>query len=281
MPLNLNRVVLVTGKGGVGKTSLAAGLSLHASKRKKVFFVEFGDPESGRRMLGQMRAVVHQVIEPDDSIQLAIEDMLRSKILAKLFASNFAVKPMLKAAPVLKELAMLEHVRRLAEEHKEAVLVVDMPATGHVLAWLRLPEQLRRLIRTGPLADIASKVADRLMAKSNTSIVVVTLPEKMVMAETAELCAALEQKVGIRPELIVVNRVPQALHMPTIPPSIEGKEDVIDLLEARREIKEETEAAVKEFGLTNEVVYVPECHEDPTPEWIAEILLKNNVIFVG
>ncbi|WP_053232583.1 ArsA family ATPase [Sandaracinus amylolyticus] len=208
----LGAVVLVTGKGGVGKTTLAAGIAEAAAAREgRAVLIEFGDGESGKRVLGPRSKVAHRVVDPRDAMERAVANILGSTILARLFIGNFAVRPMLRAAPAMRELAMLEVVRIYAEEHPGARVVVDMPATGHGLAWLRLPVQMRDMFASGPIHDLAQRLIDRLVSPSRCSVVVVTLPERLVLSETIELCRALEVEVGLPPARLVVNRFPRDL----------------------------------------------------------------------
>ena len=208
----LGPVVLVTGKGGVGKTTLAAGLAECAAAREgRAVLIEFGDGESGKRALGARTKVVHRVVDPRDAMERAVANVLGSTLVARLFIGNFAVKPMLRAAPALRELAMLECVRIYADEHPGVRVVVDMPATGHGLAWLRLPAQMRDMFGSGPLHDLSERLIERLVAPSRCSVVVVTLPERLVLSETVELCPALEVEVGLPASRLIVNRFPQPL----------------------------------------------------------------------
>lgn len=211
-PPPLGPLVLVTGKGGVGKTSVAAGLAEAAARRDGgAMLVEFGDGESGRRILGCGSKVAHRVVDPRDAMKKAVANLLGSQLLAKVFLDNFAVRPMLRAAPAMRELAMLECVRIYAEEMPDKRIVVDMPATGHGLTWLRLPVQMRDMFASGPIHDLAARIVDRLLARERASVVVVTLPERLVMTETIELCRALEDEVKMPVARLIVNRFPSEL----------------------------------------------------------------------
>lgn len=208
----LGPLVLVTGKGGVGKTTLAAGLAEAAARRDgAAMLIEFGDGDSGRRALGKGTKVTHRVVDPRDAMKRAVAQLLGSPLLARLFLDNFAVRPMLRAAPAMRELAMLECVRLYADELPGKRVVVDMPATGHGLTWLRLPVQMRDMFASGAIHDLAARLVDRLVSPKRTSVVVVTLPERLVLLETVELCRALEAEVGLPVGRLVVNRFPAAL----------------------------------------------------------------------
>lgn len=198
------------GKGGVGKTTVAAGLAvLDAETHGMATLVEFGDGESGRRALaGAHRNVEHVVIRPADAIHRGATPLFGSATVARIALDNFAMRPLLRAAPAVRELAMLESVRQVVAARPGVRVVVDMPATGHGVAWLRVPRQGRDFLGSGPLFDLCDRVARELIAPGCASIVVVTLPEPLVIEETLELCAAITHEVGLDVARVVVNRLP-------------------------------------------------------------------------
>jgi anion-transporting ArsA/GET3 family ATPase len=201
------------GKGGVGKTTIAASLAaLEAETRGEAIFVEFGDGESGRRALaGAHRSVKHVVIRPADAVQRAATPLFGSTTMARLVLGNFAMKPLLRAAPAIRELSMLEVVRQIAADRPGVRVVVDMPATGHSVAWLRVPRQGRDFLGAGPLFELCDRIGRELVAPGKASILVVTLPERLVIEETLELCAAVVRDAGLAVDRIVVNRVPVSM----------------------------------------------------------------------
>jgi anion-transporting ArsA/GET3 family ATPase len=126
------------------------------------------------------------------------------------------MRPLLKAAPAVRELAMLESVRQIASERPGVRVVVDMPATGHGVAWLRIPRQGRDFLGAGPIFELCDRLAQELLGEARSSIVVVTLPEPLVLDETLELCAAIELEAPV--DCVVVNRFPDA------PPALPSEE---------------------------------------------------------
>jgi anion-transporting ArsA/GET3 family ATPase len=282
----LGPIVLVTGKGGVGKTTIAAGIAEAAAQREgKAVLIEFGDGESGRRVLGARSKVVHRVVDPGDAMERAVANLLGSTLLARVFIGNFAVRPMLRAAPAMRELAMLECVRIYAEEYPGARVVVDMPATGHGLAWMRLPVQMRDMFASGPVHDLAARLIERLVSPARCSVVVVTLPERLVLLETIELCRALEVEVGLPPSRLIVNRFPRelsaaaweaarAIHRRGGEPS-KAAEALLRVMEARREAQRDameilTRAASN--GLPMRPLILRESMEDPSAAAVAKWL---------
>jgi hypothetical protein len=278
----LAQVVLVTGKGGVGKTTVAVGLAASvADSPDGAVVVEFGDGEAGRRLLRRHRRsqIKHVVIAPQDAVARCAVPLFGSALLAKAVLGNFAFKRFLRATPAIRELAMLECVRMVAAEHPRARVVVDMPATGHGIAWLRVAEQLRTFASSGPLHDLADRVCKDLLAPERSSIVVVTLPERLVLHETLELCDAMDKQVGLFPSRLVVNRFPpalppQALHDARALAASDAVPSVMALLaaiEARHASLTEADESLRDVlgGARISPVVLPAAPSDPTPSDIA------------
>ncbi len=281
--LALAQAVLVTGKGGVGKTSVTAGLAAAAANDGAVL-VEFGDGEAGRRLLRRDNRgrIKHVVIAPQDAVARCAVPLFGSALLAKAVLGNFAFKRFLRATPAIRELAMLECVRMVAAQYPDRRVVVDMPATGHGIAWLRVADQLRAFAASGPLHDLADRVCKELLAPQYSSIVVVTLPERLVLQETLELCEAMDTQVGLFPSRLVVNRFPTALPAQALDdaralaaigavPSIAG---LLAVIEARHASLTEANASLHDVlqGARIPPVILPAAPSDPGPDEIAQWL---------
>lgn len=211
--IKLAPAVFVTGKGGVGKTVVAAGLALAAADRDgRATYVEFGDGESGERAFGASGSgVEHIVLDASKAVVDAAAVLFGSRRLAKLALDNFAMRPLLDAAPAIRELAVLELARKIVAERPGQRVVFDMPATGHSVAWLKVVREVRDVTARGPLHDLCTKIETEILSPSRASIVVVTLPERLVLKETVALCETLEREIGLPVDRLVVNRVPTPL----------------------------------------------------------------------
>ncbi len=281
----LAQVVLVTGKGGVGKTTVAVGLAAAAdASADGAVVVEFGDGEAGRRLLRRHRRgrIQHEVIAPQEAVARCAVPLFGSALLAKAVLGNFAFKRFLRATPAVRELAMLECVRLVAAQHPGKRVVVDMPATGHGIAWLRVADQMRTFASSGPLHALADRVCTDLLAPDRSSIVVVPLPERLVLQETLELCDAMNTQVGLFPSRLVVNRFPTALPAQALDDvralaatgAVPGIDELRAVMEARHAALAEADASLRDVlhGAHIPPVVLPAASVDPTPAEVAQWL---------
>lgn len=287
----LAKVVLVSGKGGVGKTTVAAALALaQAGNKKRAVLVEFGDGLSGARALGPaVSKLKHQAIETEQAIVRTGKHILGSGLLTRLVVGNFAMRRLLRAGPGLRELALLETVRQISEANPKAKIVVDMPATGHGLAWLRVPSQFITITSPSPFRDLAKNVQAELLDPGKSSLLIVTLPERMVLRETLELCEAVSKQVGLEPAQLVVNQVPEdvsdellqsaqafAKESGALSPSLRI---LADILEARHAARREALEALEEVTQRGHrpPILLPQLPFDPNPETVAQWLRQGGL----
>lgn len=199
------QLTLVIGKGGVGKTTVARGLAeLAALGGERSLVVGFERPA------GLDRDPVGFDVEVADgnaALRSVAAEILGSKRLAGALLSHFAIRRLAAIVPGLREVALLVLALRHTDAGRHVVL--DMPSTGHGLAWLDTVRLLRALEPNGRARELIDRLDARLADPAFTKLVVVTLGERLVMGETLELCRALPR----RADLVVVNCVhrPQAL----------------------------------------------------------------------
>lgn len=270
------------GKGGVGKTTVAASLAvLHAARDGRAVLIEFGDGESGKRALGAFaEGVEHVVIERAEAVQRAAAPLFGSASLSKMALSNFAMKPLLRAAPAIGELAMLEVVRQITAERPGVRVIVDMPATGHGVAWLRVPAQGRGFLGSGRMYDLCEQIERELLHRSRSSIVVVTLPERLVVEETLELCTQIAQQTNLDVDRVAVNRMPVPLHPTALRDARNYNGEhaaallpIIEVLQAREEVHAASSAMKERLAPACKHVWsLPFSPMDPTAKEVAEWL---------
>jgi arsenite-transporting ATPase len=222
------RLVLITGKGGVGRSTLSAALS-HAAQRagKRVLLTEVGDggddysplaQRFGMNQLPRKAAVIAPGIQgsqllSDTGIELFLISVLRSSLLARTALGFEPLRRLFSAAPSLREMGTFFHLLtylRAELSHGKPLyelIVIDMPATGHTLALTGLPDVVLRLVTRGPIADGLREGQSYLHDPLKTSAYVVTLPETLPISEALELLDGLA-KTRVPRGGVIVNRMP-------------------------------------------------------------------------
>ena len=187
---------MITGKGGVGKTTVA--LSLAASHGARL--IQFDSPSGP-----EFTNVDRLVLRSDRAVENAAAKLLGSRTVARALLSRESVKALLGLSDAIRVVALLERVRELSARGKP--LVLDMPATGHALSWLRSVRVFRDLTRRGSAHDLLARIEEEVFAPGVLDVWAVSIPTPVALAETAELCAALKEEMSIDARL-VVNRDP-------------------------------------------------------------------------
>jgi anion-transporting ArsA/GET3 family ATPase len=236
------RFVLVTGKGGVGKTTVCAAEALAlAAKGKRVLVAMCNAKERLSVMLGvpPIGPAVVQVAEnawavnisPDKALEEYGILALHSRALYKTLFDNRYVRSFLRAVPGMQEWAMLGKAwwhtteKRPDGSPKYDVVILDAPATGHGLDMLRVPKVILDVVPPGLLRRDAERAWALFQDPKACAIVLVTLPEEMPTTETIELAHALGM-MGLNVGRVVVNGVLPPLFSREERAALEGLREV-------------------------------------------------------
>ncbi|MFM2417658.1 MAG: hypothetical protein RL385_2381 [Pseudomonadota bacterium] len=205
--MELANVVLVMGKGGVGKTTVARGIGAGLSRAgHRVVVLELGAGAAGARQPEPGTSEAHETLSEDSALLETAAEIFGSQRVAHWLFGNFAIKRLIGVVPGVREYCLVVAARqRLARFER---VVVDMPATGHGIAWLSAAHKLARLVPHGKARSQADALDSALRNPRETSYVLVTLPEPLVLAESAELERALRERLGVQIDQYVMNRVP-------------------------------------------------------------------------
>lgn len=210
--LKNKRLIIITGKGGVGKTSVSAALALALAKEnKKVLVCEvnanqkipalFGKENHGGEIKEIYKNIYSVNILPKEAMREYGIMILKSKILYKTIFENKFVSRFLSGFPGLNELLTLGKIRFHEKQtdkkgrHIYDAIIVDAPATGHGLSLLRFPITILKVLNRGPLAEEEKKLYSLLTDPKRTSIQIVTLPEELPVKESLELREAVTQEL--------------------------------------------------------------------------------------
>jgi anion-transporting ArsA/GET3 family ATPase len=218
------RLIVVVGKGGVGRTTVAAALGLAAVRAgKRTILAEVAEQERlaalfGVAPLGHAEGQLAEglcglSIDPERALSEWLRHQLHSGALAAALGHSRIFSLLTAAAPGVSELMTIGKVWDMAQLERRTggsvfdVAIVDAPATGHGLAMLRAPSTYAAIARVGPVARQAGIIADSLSDPAQTAVVAVALPEELPINETIDLEARLDAELGRGLDAIVVNAV--------------------------------------------------------------------------
>jgi len=208
-----SRLVFVSGKGGVGKTAIAAALAL-SDPNKKTLLVEIDNfhPSTtaifNRKPNYKPQKLNGNLYFCNITWLEALQDWLYKTIpirrIVKLIQKNKVALLFLDATPGAREIVILSKIVELAEEFDR--VIVDLPASGHALGILRVPKTAMKLMPSGPIYERAKYILS-VFAQKKTQLLLVSLPEEMVVNETLEFKEKIRNQVSeIGDPEIVLNR---------------------------------------------------------------------------
>jgi len=220
------RLVIVTGKGGTGKTTVTASLALAGAREgRRVLVVEVGRDEQVPRLFDKNSSPVGYAgrrvapgitamrIDPFDALAEYLGIQIRVRSIVDLVLDNAAFRQLMTAAPGWRDLITLGKIWHLERMRDEAgrfrfdLIIVDAPATGHSVTFLDSPRVVVSAVRAGPLRRQTQEVEDMLTDRDHCTLLPVALAEELPARETAELVERVTKEVGVGIEAVVVNDV--------------------------------------------------------------------------
>jgi anion-transporting ArsA/GET3 family ATPase len=217
------RLIFVTGKGGVGKSTVSAALGLAAARRgRRTIVAELSYQDRIARAFHVEDSHFNEVaigdglwtisIDPQHALEEYLRIQLRVNAMADLLSGSRMFQYFAVATPGMSELVTMGKVWELAQPERRVkgaarydVVIVDAPATGHGVAMLTSPRTFAEIARVGPIASQGRAIHETVTDPRHTAIVAVALPEEMPVNETLMLSETLERELGMALDRIVVN----------------------------------------------------------------------------
>ncbi|HEU0106753.1 MAG TPA: ArsA-related P-loop ATPase [Vicinamibacteria bacterium] len=218
-----HRLVILSGKGGVGKSVVGTALALAARARgKRILFIEVDAPLPASRYLGEapvggreteVRPGFSMVnLVPAQVMDEYVREMVRVDMLSRKVLASPIYRRFFAAAPGLPELMVMGKIMVLEEERtgwprrpKYDLIVVDAPATGHGLAFLKVPLAASNAVPVGPVGYNARKILSMLRDRKRTALAIVAVPEEMAVVEALEFHRMTRDELGIETSAFILN----------------------------------------------------------------------------
>jgi len=212
------RLVFVTGKGGVGKTTVAAGLAqLAAEHGKKVLVCEvdakgdvtslFEAPPTDFTPREIASGIWSMSMDTEASLREYLKLHLRIPVVGRIGPLAKAFDFVATAAPGVREILTVGKLCYEVRERNYDIVIVDAPASGHVIGQLAAPQAINDLVKVGLIRSQTDWMLDILSDQRCTGLVAVCTPEEMPVSETLELATRVREETTVRLSAVVINRV--------------------------------------------------------------------------
>ncbi len=215
-----SRVIIVAGKGGVGKTTVTAALAVTAARAgRSVLIVEVegksGLPAMFNTAGSEAVGLGYEEIDLDPRVRArfltpdaALVDYLVThgmKRISKRLASSGALDVVATAVPGMKDILVLGKVKSIEEARTADLVIVDAPAAGHAVTFLLSARGLLDAVRVGPIRKQAQDVVSLISDPSRCQVMLVTLAEETPVSEVVDTAFAIEDRAGVALGPVVVN----------------------------------------------------------------------------
>jgi len=210
-----SRLLIVAGKGGVGKTTVSATVALAAARSglsSLIIEVEgksglasmFGVPAFSYDEVELTEGVRARTLTPDEALVEYLEDSDMSRISKRLMTSG-ALDMVSTAIPGIRDILVLGKIKQMERAGLADLLILDAPAAGHAISFLQSASGLADAVPIGPINNQAKDVLALLGDPERCQVMLVTLPEETPVNELVETAYQLEDRVGISLGPVVVN----------------------------------------------------------------------------
>jgi anion-transporting ArsA/GET3 family ATPase len=217
------RLVLVCGKGGVGRSTVAAAIAAASARRgrKTLLFEASAADRFGAYFGTQPVGTAIAPLAPNlwginTNPAAALHEyglmILKFETVYEMVFENKLTKAFLRAIPGLDDYSVIGKAWYHTTEEKRGqpvwdTVVFDMPASGHSMSMLRIPWVIVDTVPEGPLTRDARQLQDLIRDKARTALVLVSLAEEMPANEARELQDKLSGGIGLEPQHVVANQI--------------------------------------------------------------------------
>jgi anion-transporting ArsA/GET3 family ATPase len=274
---NQTRVLIVAGKGGVGKTTVTAALARMAARAGLTTLVVEVEGKSGLgAAFGRAQPLTYdeailaagggpdgaadvraRTLTPDDALIEYLRDHGMKRV-SKRLASSGAIDVVATAVPGIKDILVLGKVKSLERSNRADLIILDAPAAGHAVTFLMSARGLLDAVRVGPIRSQAQDVMELLTDPARCQILLVTLPEETPVNEVVETAYKLEDRVGVSLLGVVVNGLyPEVAGLGSDPGAVPEADDLRAAAAFRRA---RTELQTEQVARLADALPLPQIH---------------------
>lgn len=221
--MTLPRLILITGKGGTGKSTTAGALALALSKRSRTVLADLDQRRTAARLLGikieppsycaTLGALELRSLTARSELESFIQRIVPIKAISRRMLRSHTFGHVTAALPGLEAFLMLERLRQLADEAaaRNGFVVIDAPATGSVVELLSVPQGVRGLAPSGTLNRLAGAIDNFLRDPGRFGVWLTARPEQLAVREALEGIVELRDQRAIGYVVAILNCVPDSL----------------------------------------------------------------------
>lgn len=218
--MRLPRLIFVTGKGGTGKSTVAAALATALAAQRPTTLADLDGRQSAIRLVGAAtnedrdgHALDLLTITPRGELEAFIQRIVPLRTVSRRMLRSRTFGYVTAALPGLEAFLMLERLRQLAGTAalNDRFAVIDAPATGHAMELLAVAKSIRNLAPTGRLNRLSSAVEEFLFDRNRFGVILTVLPEELALREALEAAVDMRDRLGIECVGAVLNCVTPAL----------------------------------------------------------------------
>lgn len=276
----LPKLLIVTGKGGVGKSTVTAALAhALARQKKKIAAIElteqrlasfFKNKNTSYEGTPLDKNITGFCIDPSNAFREYATLKLKSQTLYKILLDNRLVANFIHATPGLNEILMLGKIAWLLESQNFDHLILDAPATGHTLALLDAPRVALKALQLGPLKTQVGSIVKLLHDPHITQSLIVTLPEELPIEEGIELYEHLRTPLEISILGSVVNGTTLALEKEILtalktPPNEPWEEPFVNIVRQEWQGQQREQVLIQEWRQQVKVPTFELTWQEPNP----------------
>ena len=213
------RLYIFTGKGGVGKTSLAMAFTKFLqTQKRKVYYHSLGQPLN--QALAQELELPYFELGPQKSMEEYIAHKLGSQTIARWIFKTPFFSSLFDLLPSLGQLIFLGHILNKIEKDPELTIVLDSPSSGHVLTLFEAGENFKKIFKIGTIIQDIENINQFLYDQNKLKIIILALPSAMAIQEGEELQLALSQLKFPRPTIVLNHVMSQSPYLSNSDPAL-------------------------------------------------------------